>query len=200
MKYFYQMENTIDLQEFLSSKRILHSETASDYSSGIRFLCENETNADIITYNYVKKFSLFGIDVLQTDKEGRYFYEYCLERIGDIVDNITVESSTNLNVELSYNIGGIVYTSDEVKEFVFISAAYHAFNIRITFLEKPNPSDEFKILSRYYLINPQDRVLLGRNRVNTENHIYNYGMCIKKNSVQEKSGYKSEHFSYLQNV
>jgi len=194
MKYFYKMENTIDLQDFLSTKRILHSETAYDYSSGIRFLVENETNADVITYNYTKNFSLFGIDVLQKDKEGHCFYEFCLERIGDIIDNITVESSTKL--KLSYNIGGISYTSDEVKEFVFISAAYHACNIRITFLEKPNPCDEFKILSRYYLINPEDRVLLGRNRVNTENHIYNNGMCIKKNSVKEKSG----HFSYLQNI
>lgn len=194
------MENAINLQDFLSTKRILHSESASDYSSGIRFLVENETNADVITYNYTKNFLLSGIDVLQIDKEGHCFYEFCLERTGDIVDNITVESSTNLKLQLSYNIGGISYTSDEVKEFVFISAAYHACNIRITFLEKPNPCDEFKILSRYYLINPQDRVLLGRNRVNTENHIYNYGMCIKKNSVQEKSGYKSEHFSYLQNV
>lgn len=180
MKYFYQMENPIDLQEFLSTKRILHSETASDYSSGIRFLVENEINADIITYNYTKHFSLFGIDVLQIDKEGHHFYEFCLERNGDIIDNITVESSTNLNVQLSYKIGGISYTSDEVKEFVFISAAYHEFNIRITFLEKPNPGDEFKILSRYYLINPQDRVLLRRNRVNTENHIYYNGMCSGK--------------------
>ncbi len=178
------MENTIDLQEFLSTKRILHSETAFDYSSAIMFLVENEKNADIMTFNYTKHFSLFGIDVLQMDKQGHYFYEFCLERIGDIVDDITVESSKNLKVQLSYNIGGLNYTYDEIKEFVFISAAYHAFNIRITFLEKPNPDNEFKILSRYYLINLQDRQLLAKSRVNTENNIYNYGMCIKKNNVQ----------------
>jgi len=47
------MNNTINMQDFLSTKRILHSETASDYSSGIKFLCENEQKADIITYNYI---------------------------------------------------------------------------------------------------------------------------------------------------
>lgn len=177
------MDTGIDLQHFLSSKKNLYSETAFDYSSGIRFLVENEKNADIVTYNYTKKFTLFGIDVLQMDKEGHYFYEYSVDRIGDIVDNIMCESSTNLNVQLSYYIGGIYYTSNEVKEFVFISAAYHDFKIRITFLEKPNPSDEFEILSRYYLINPQDRELLRKNKVNTENNIYYNGMCIKKNNV-----------------
>lgn len=174
------MENTIDLQHFLSSKKILYSETAFDYSSGIRFLVENEKNADIVTYNYTKKFGLFSIDVLQKDKEGHYFYEYSVDRIGDIVDNINVESSTNLNMQLSYNIGGFNYSYYELKQFVFISSAYHEFKIRITFLEKPNPSDEFEILSRYYLINPQDRELLRKNKVNTENNIYYNGMCIKK--------------------
>jgi len=147
----------------------------------------------IITYNYVKNFVLFGIDVLQRDKEGYYFYEYCAERIGDIIDNITIENSKNLNVKLSYNIGGISYTSDEVKEFIFISSPYYALNIRITFLKKPNLNDEFKILSRYYLINNQDRSFLAKNMINTENHIYNNGRCIKKNSIQEKSDY----FPYL---
>ena len=168
------MENTIDLQEFLATKRIQHSETASDYLTGIQFLVDNNNNADIVTYIYTKHLSLFGTSFLEIDNEGHHFYEYSIERIGDIVDNMSVESLTNLNVQISYNIGGIMYNSDQFKEFVFISAPFQELKVRITFFEKPNLNDEIKILSRYYLINIEDRQVLAKSRVNTENSIYNY--------------------------
>ena len=175
------MSDTIDLEDFLSSKKIIHSETEMNHINGIRFLIENQEkeNADIITYNYTKQFSIFGISVLEMDKKGNYFYEYYLDRNGDIIDNIRFESLSNLKVQLTYNIGGIEHTPEEIDKFVVISAQYHEFKVRITFLENPNPGDEFKILSRYYLINSQDRELLSKSRITTKNNIYNYGMCIK---------------------
>lgn len=176
------MENTINLQDFLSSKKILHSESSYDYFTALMFLVENEKKADIITYNYTKHFLIFTIGVLEMDREGNYFYEYSPEKIGDIIDNIYFEKSSNLNIQLTYYIGGIKYTPEELNEFIFISARDHEFKIRITFLERPNPNDEFRILSRYYLINSQDRELLAKNRVITKKTIYNYGMCIKLNS------------------
>lgn len=173
------MENNIDLKHFLSSKKILHSESAVDYYSAIKFFVENEKNADIITYNYSNILS--GISVLEIDREGNYFYEYTPEKIGDIIDNINIQSLTNLQIQLSYYIGGIKYTPEELNEFIFISAQYHELKIRITFLERPNLNDEFKLLSRYYLINSHDRDLLAKSRITVKNNIYNYGMCIKLN-------------------
>ena len=178
------MADTINLEDFLSSKKIVHGESEINHTNGIRFLIENQEkeNADIITYNYTKHFSMFGISVLEMDKKGNYFYEYSLDRNGDIVDNICFESCSNLNAQLSYYIGGIEYTPEEIDKFVVVSAQYHDFKVRITFLKKPNPGDEFKILSRYYLINSPDRTLLSKSRIRTKNNIYNYGMCIKLNN------------------
>ncbi len=175
------MTDTIDLEYFLSSKKIVHSEREMYHSEGLTFFLENnqKENTDIITYNYTRRFSMLSISVLEIDKNGNYFYEYSLDRNGDIVDNIRFESCSNLNAQLSYYIGGIEYTPEEIDKFVVVSAQYHEFKVRITFLEKPNPGDEFKILSRYYLINSQDRSLLSKSRIKTKNNIYNYGMCIK---------------------
>jgi len=41
----------IDLNDFLSNKKIIHCETATNYAEGLKFLLENEKDADIITYN-----------------------------------------------------------------------------------------------------------------------------------------------------
>jgi hypothetical protein len=176
------MTDVIDLQDFLSSKKIMHSDTSTNFNDAIMFLVKNEKNADIITYNYTKQL-LFDTNLLEIDREGHYFYEYRPDKIGDIIDNIRFESS-NLNNQLTYYIGGIKYAPEEVSEFVFISALFHEFKIRITFLEKPSPNDKFKILSRYYLINSKNRGLLQSSRVITKNNIYNYGMYIKLNNFE----------------
>ena len=177
------MENNIILQDFLSYKKKLHSESSNDYFTALKFLIENEKKADIISYNYTKYFLVFTLGLLEIDREGNYFYEYSPEKNGDIIDNIYIEKSLRLKIQITYYIGGIKYTPEEIDEFIFISAKNHDFKIRFTFLERPNPNDEFRIISRYYLINSQDRELLAKSRVLTKNNIYNYGMCIKINNI-----------------
>ena len=91
------MENNIILQDFLSSKKKLHSESSNDYFTALKFLIENEKKADIITYNYTKYFLVFTLGLLEIDREGNYFYEYSPEKNGDIIDNIYIEKSLRLN-------------------------------------------------------------------------------------------------------
>ena len=105
------------------------------------------------------------------DTNGKYFYEYSVERLGEIVSNIHLDESQNLDIKLTYYIGGIKYTPDEVNEFVLISARYHDFKIRFTFLEKPNHDYEFKLFLRYYIINNIDRKLLAQSIVVTKINI-----------------------------
>ena len=162
------MKNTIYLQDFLSDKTILHSKTSNNFNDAITFSVKNK-DVDIITYTYTKHFLLFGIDVLGIDSDGRCFYEYTPERIGDIIDNIHIENS---NIQLSYYINGIKFTPEEVNEFVFVSAQYSEFKIRITFFEKPKPNDEFKVFSRYYIINNKHRKTLTENNVIAKNILY----------------------------
>ena len=177
------MTNTIDLEDFLSSKKIVHGEREMNHTEGLTFFLENnqKENTDIITYNYTRRFSMLSISVLEIDKNGNYFYEYSLDRNADIVDNIRFESSSNLYAQLTYYIGGIEYLPEEIEKFVVVSAQYHEFKVRITFTEKPNLGDKFKLLFRYYLINSPDRTLLSKSRIKTKTNIYNYGMCIKNN-------------------
>ena len=99
----------------------------------------------------------------------------------DIIDNIRFQSK--LNIKLTYHIGGIEYTPEEINKFVLVSAPYQDFKIKITFLEKPNLGDEFKILSRHYIINKQDRKLLQTSNVISQNNVYTNGMCVKKNNI-----------------
>jgi hypothetical protein len=179
------MSDTINLEDFLSSKKIVHGEREMNHTEGLTFFLENnqKENTDIITYNYTRQFSMLSISVLEIDKNGNYFYEYSLDRNADVVDNIRFESCSNLNAQLTYYIGGIEFSPEEIDKFVVVSAQYHEFKIRITFIKKPNLGDKFKLLFRYYLINSPDRTLLSKSRIKTKNNIYNYGMCIKLNNT-----------------
>lgn len=174
------MTTTINLQEFLSSKKILHNETPCEYNNALRFFIENQGSADIITYENTRHFSLLNVSVLERDTDGKYFYQFSVKRDGDIIDNIRYESISGIHAQLSYYIGGDKYMPEEVDKFVIASSMYHDFQIRVTFLEKQTCNDEFRILSRYYLINTEDRKKLATSRVETENIIYGNGMTSRK--------------------
>jgi len=169
--------NMINLNDFLSSKRILHNETPCEYNNALRFFIENQDNADIITYENTRHFSLLNVSVLERDADGKFFYQFSVKRDGDIIDNISFESISGIPAQLSYYIGGDKYMPEEVDKFVIASSMYHDFQIRVTFLEKQTTNDEFKILSRYYLVNTEDRQKLAKSIVETENIIYSNGMA-----------------------
>ena len=176
------MTTTINLQDFLSSKKILHNETPCEYNNALRFFIENQEkeSVDIITYENTRHVSLLNVSVLERDTDGKYFYQFSVKRDGDIIDNIRYESISGILAQLSYYVGGDKYMPEEVDKFVIASSMYHDFQIRVTFLEKQTCNDEFKILSRYYLINTEDRKKLATSRVKTENIIYSNGMTSRK--------------------
>lgn len=170
----------MNLQDFFSSKKILYNETPCEYNNALRFFIENQESADIITYENIRHFSLLNVSVLERDTDGKYFYQFSIKRDGDIIDNIRYQSISGIPAQLSYYIGGDKYMPEEVDKFVITSSMYHDFQIRVTFLEKQTTNDEFKILSRYYLVNTEDRKKLATSRVETENIIYDNGMTSRK--------------------
>jgi hypothetical protein len=171
---------TINLQDFLSSKRILHDEKC-EYDNALRFFIKNQDNADIITYENTRHFSLLNVSVLERDADGKFYYQFSIDRHGDIIDNIRFENISGIPAQLSYYIGGDKYMPEEVDKFVIASSMYHDFQIRVTFLEKQTCNDEFKILSRYYLVNSEDRKKLAMSKVITKNIIYGDGMTRRNN-------------------
>jgi hypothetical protein len=174
------MTTTINLQEFLFSKRILHNETDCNYNDALKFFIQNQDNTDIITYKNTRHFSLLNVSVLERDTDGNFYYQFSIDRHGDIIDNICYESISGINAQLSYYIGGHKYMPEEIDKFVIASSMYHDFQIRVTFLEKQTTNDEFKICSRFYLINPEDRKKLATSKVETKNIIYSNGMTMRK--------------------
>ena len=170
---------SVNLSDFLSTKRILHHEPSMEYNDALLYFLQNREIADIITYQNERTFVLKNISILEKDANANPFYQFSVQRQGDIVDNIRFENTSNLNVQLSYYIGGIKYLPEDVSEFVIIASAYNEFEIRITFLDQPFVDAEFKIRARYYLLLSKDREKLMHSRVETQNMIYSSGMCHK---------------------
>ena len=171
------MSQTIDLYDFLSNKTIIHSENATNFHDGLIFFIENKEQADAITYNSVRHFSINNISMLELDENGNYFYEFSVDRNGDIIDNIFFEKSPNLSTQFTYYIGGKRYLPNEVKKFVSCAAMYSDFKVRITFFEKPNANDEFKMTMRNYLLDTGERKSLARSDIKCDDIIYSNGVC-----------------------
>ena len=176
------MNTTLELVDFFAGKKILHFEDSKNFNDALKFFIKNESNCDIVTYNHINSILLFNIAVLEINNEGQCYYDFIITREGDMIDNIFIEKSPNLNIEISYHIGGIKYTPEEVKQFIFAAAQYHEFKIRITFIENPTIYDKINIISRRYLFNKQDRKYLATSMIRTKNNDYMNGMCVKRDT------------------
>ena len=172
------MTEIIDLKEFLENKKIIHSTTATKYIEGLTFFLNNEKNADIITYNSTINFLINNIDIFKINDKGYKYYEISIERAGDIIDDIHLENTNNLNIEVSYIIGNRLFTTEKIKEFVMCASIYTEFKIRLTFLEKPKNNNEFKIVFKNYIINRKNRELLLKNPVKTKYINYINGIAL----------------------
>ena len=169
------MSNIIDIYEFLSNKNIIHSDTVTNYHDGLIVFVENKVDA--ITYNSVRHFSINNVSMFEIDEKGNYFYEFSIDRYGDIIDNIYFEKSKNLSAQFIYYIGGKRYLPNEIKKFVTCSAPYTEFKVRIVFFEKPTFNDEFKMMMRNYLLNEEHKKILYMHHIKCDDMMYNNGVC-----------------------
>jgi len=161
---------------------IIHSETITNYEDGLSFFIENKEHIDAITYNSVRHFLINNISILELDEYGNIFYEFSIDRNSDIIDNIYLECPEHVKAQIVYYINGKKFLPEEVKSFIICAAVYNDFKIRVTFLEKPNFNDEFKIIMRNYLLNVVDKKILSTNTlgVKCDNIIYHNGVCYKQ--------------------
>jgi len=175
------LKETLHISDVYKRMDILHSETIKKYDDGIEFLIENKDKT--ITYNHTDKFIVSGD--FGVDDAGLYFYEYCPNRDVDIINNIRFES-TGLKAILTYRIGN-KYQSD-MEEFLCMFAAFHIFKIRITFLVKPSINDEFMIHYKGYIIEPETKKILAKNKaIITNTNRYEYGFCYKRDDATVNS-------------
>ena len=165
----------INYNQFMNSKRILHSDYVDNFSDGIKFYIQNANIADIISYNTETKLELYNYPILQKDNNDNYFIEHTYDRKADVIDNITFYSS-NKNVSLSFIIGNNEYKSDEIKEYVTISSQYNDFKFKFVFLEEPSMDDYIVINYKNYLINSNDRKMVAGSEVITDTNRYSGGV------------------------
>jgi len=156
---------------------ILHSYDAKNFTEGLEFFVQNKEEIAAITYNNTDKILLFDNNSLQKDIDNNYYYEYTPKRDCDIMDNININPK-NDNIKISYHIGGHKYEPQVVKEFVFVSAMYHDFKIRFTFLEIPTENYEFTVCSRNYILKNDLRNDFCNHILITDSMRYECGMCI----------------------
>jgi len=164
----------LNYEDVINKLKIEHSDIITNTIDGLQFLID--TKKDGISYNKFRQFSLLNVDVLEKSLDGNYFYEFILNRDGDIFDNFKFES-TNKNLKFSYIIGGAIYESDEIDELITVAASYSHLKIRVNFLEKPNSDDEFSISYRVYLLDIETRNYLMNNLIKTKFNLYRDGVC-----------------------
>ena len=172
------MEDPIELYNFIKNNKIIHNHKIHTYKEGLAFLVQNQLSVDGISYYFTNQYSFMNIDVLRLNDIGQYYYEITPESIGDMIDEIKYESLTKLDAKLIYYIDEIEYQPEYFNEFLFVSAKYNNFKIRITFMRKPQLDDTFKINSRYWLFVRKTKLLLETyDTIITKYNIYNGGMC-----------------------
>ena len=163
----------LNYEDVMNNLIIEHSETINDYVDGLRFLIDSQ--CDGISYKKYRQFSLLNVAVLEKDGNGNYFYEFNLDRDGDIYDNFKFES--NNNITISYIINSNIYNT--LNEFLVVASQYSDIKIRVTFLNKPNSNDEFRLSYRVYLLESNSRHYLIKNSIKTNTNLYNNGVCHK---------------------
>lgn len=164
----------LNYEDVMNSLKIEHSNIITNTIDGLQILLNSKNNG--ISYNRSRQFLLLNIALLEKDTDGNYFYEFILNRDGDIFDNFKFES-TNKNLKFNYIIGGTKYESDGISELITVAASYSSLKVKVIFLEKPNIDDEFSISYRVYLLDIDTRNYLMNNSIQTKSNLYRDGVC-----------------------
>jgi hypothetical protein len=170
-------ETFIVLDDFLKTKKIKYNGLIQN-TNEINAFDEENKKVDIIAFDKVFTLCVNNVAMFKKDYEGRLYYDFYPERECDIIDNIFCHSYKKVDVK--FIIGGIFYSKEEFKEFIFVCSPYHEFRIRITFLDSLTQSDEIQIHYRGYWINDlASRRELAMKHVKTKFLTYRSGMSYR---------------------
>lgn len=174
-----ELDNVIDFNEFMNTKKILHTQNILSPLNGLRLLLENQEEYDMVSYPHVDKVFHLANITLRIDKNGRYFHDHIVEQDCDVMDQVKVYYGTQpyVNFKLSYIIGGTEYECEKVNEIVLVSLKNNRVIIRITFLEPPHRADWYEFCYRKFLMNPENRKTLSHSTIQTTNLCYMNGTC-----------------------
>lgn len=124
------------------SIKIKHNDNINNYYDGLKYLINSKM--DVITYNSKIILILYNSNI--TKKNNNYYFEYELNYDCDTIDNITFE--TTLQLEINYIMENIEY-----KIFNNSLIKNKKLKIKFIFLNKPLFINEIIIHYKSYLIN-----------------------------------------------
>jgi hypothetical protein len=168
-------------QDYINERKIFNVEESKNltYQEALSIFISNQQEYDMISFHDVRKLLILNIAVLQTDNNGKYYYDYEFDRDCDIIDNFVV-CSDGLNVTLNFIIGHDTYNFSDIKQFLPVASMYNTFKLRIIFNEIPEQNKEITIRILKYVCSKQVRDLLMKNKIITPSIVYYDGVCTKK--------------------
>jgi hypothetical protein len=151
-------EKIIVYKDWIESKTFPHLPLVGSANEVIDYFAESDMKLSNISYDKIRKLSLFNVDILNVDKSGSYYFNVPFEARfeADIIDNIIV-SSTNNKMVATILLNGIEYELDKISELVIIAMPYVQMSFKISFSEKPSFEDEVIIKCRNYMLCTEDR-------------------------------------------
>lgn len=170
----------IRLDDLLREKKVFYvppDDANLTYSEALAQLVENP-EYEMICFSDYKRLSLYNIDMLRIDNEGKYYYDMDLEPHYDIIGGFTIYAP-GLDVSMSFSIGPDEYKFQEIEEIVMAAAVYSQIRIRLTFNTIPENNKEIGIQTMRYLCNGETRKAMTRNKVVAKHNTYHNGVCLK---------------------
>lgn len=169
----------MDFNEYMKDKIIFNSNNYLTTEQGLDLFIQKENEYDLIGYSYLKKLLILNIPILESNNDGKYYYEYIFNRDCDIISGFNF-IATDLDVTFTFICGYDEYNILNIKEFLLTSSIFNELKLRITFNKIPEINKEILIYYCKYICNNDIRNYLNNNKIITSSLIYNNGVCIKK--------------------
>ena len=126
-------------------------------------------NTQNLTHNVIKKFKVIDANILQSDEEGKFFFEYLPGHTEwDIIYDL------QSNVKFKVLVGGLNLKTENLK-LVTCCLQYQKISIRIYIDPEQNPG-EIYIKFKSVLLSSEERKTLLRNKVIFADNVYYQGV------------------------
>lgn len=126
-------------------------------------------NTDNLTHNVIKKFKVADVNILQSDEDGKYFFEYLP---GNTEWDIIYDLESN--VKFKVFVGGFNLKTENLK-LVPCCVQYHKISIRM-YVEPDQKPDEIYIKFKSILLSSEERDMLRADNVIFGDNMYHQGM------------------------
>jgi hypothetical protein len=163
---------TINYNELKTKLNIIHLDDKCTISEKNVLL---ETY-DGISHDHSQSFLLNAS--LLSKKGDVYEYMYMTSRKCSVMSDIKMVS-TNCDVDVVYDIGGVIYLQEDIDDFISIAAMFQPFCIKIIFKELPKINMEFTFSAKYYFLTKKLNETLTKNKIKTKHITYDDGLCVK---------------------